>query len=270
MAIPTYNNEETIEMCLKSLKKQSYKNWICIISDDFSSDGTLEIIQDNVSGDVRFKTIQQSKNLGPSKNWNFLLRGCRTNYFKLLHADDVLYEDSLKFTMKYFEKYPDLSLVFGQRDISLVPIFKKRTKVYKVKSTFYKPNQLKKIFLHSGKNFIGEPSFVTYKTEKLIASGGFSDFWKYLIDMDSYIRVTEKYSAVKIHRKLGCFRVSKSSWSQKLAAVQHKEILEFLQSLDTSGKVRTLAKLNSYFRFIARRFYIYYLTLTQVALKKYD
>lgn len=270
VAIPTYNNKQTISACLRSLKQQSYKDWVCLISDDFSSDGTVEKIQEDIRNDSRFKIIEQTKNLGPSKNWNFLLDRCRTSYFKLLHADDVLYQDSLFLTMKYLEKHPDISLLFGQRDISLVPNYENKTKIHRIKTTFYEPNQLKKIFLNSGKNFIGEPSFVTYKTQELVSSGGFSDSWQYLIDMDSYIKVTEKHGSLKIHQKLGCFRVSKSSWSQKLILVQYKEIIQFLKSLDRSGKIRIFARLNSFFRFLARNIYIYYLTLSQIARKKYN
>jgi glycosyltransferase involved in cell wall biosynthesis len=40
--IPTYNSERTIEICLKAIKKQTYKNFEIIIIDGNSKDKTLE------------------------------------------------------------------------------------------------------------------------------------------------------------------------------------------------------------------------------------
>ncbi len=41
--IPTYNSQETIEVCLKSIKKQTYFHQEIIVVDEYSKDGTLEI-----------------------------------------------------------------------------------------------------------------------------------------------------------------------------------------------------------------------------------
>lgn len=42
--MPTYNSGGTIRDAIDSVLKQSYVNWELIITDDFSSDETVEIV----------------------------------------------------------------------------------------------------------------------------------------------------------------------------------------------------------------------------------
>jgi len=41
--IPTYNSEKTLEKCLKSIRRQTYRNLEIIVVDKFSKDRTVEI-----------------------------------------------------------------------------------------------------------------------------------------------------------------------------------------------------------------------------------
>ncbi|HIW57758.1 MAG TPA: glycosyltransferase family 2 protein [Firmicutes bacterium] len=43
--IPVYNNEDTIERCLKSLKAQTFSSWRALIVDDASTDGSAAIVK---------------------------------------------------------------------------------------------------------------------------------------------------------------------------------------------------------------------------------
>ncbi|MFD2837285.1 glycosyltransferase [Azotobacter vinelandii] len=52
-----------------------------LISDNHSTDRTLEIIQDTVGSDDRFKISQQDKNLGSFENFKFVFRKYRVSVF---------------------------------------------------------------------------------------------------------------------------------------------------------------------------------------------
>ena len=41
----TYNCEKTVEKSIDSILAQTYENWVMIICDDGSADGTLEILR---------------------------------------------------------------------------------------------------------------------------------------------------------------------------------------------------------------------------------
>jgi len=58
--IPTRNEADRIENCIKTLKKQTYQKLEIIIVDD-STDNTIEVIKKLVGDDKRFKIIKQNK-----------------------------------------------------------------------------------------------------------------------------------------------------------------------------------------------------------------
>ena len=59
-----YNAEKWISQCINSVKNQRYQNFKHIIVDDCSSDGTLDIIKKEISGDDRFVARSKSERHG--------------------------------------------------------------------------------------------------------------------------------------------------------------------------------------------------------------
>ncbi|VXD19092.1 glycosyltransferase family 2 protein [Marinoscillum sp. 108] len=59
--IPVFNREISIVRAVKSVIKQSYENWECLIIDDGSTDSTLERVRTEFSTDPRFKIIERPK-----------------------------------------------------------------------------------------------------------------------------------------------------------------------------------------------------------------
>ena len=45
VVIPLYNKSQWIEQTLMSVSNQTYSNWECIVVDDGSNDGSLEIVK---------------------------------------------------------------------------------------------------------------------------------------------------------------------------------------------------------------------------------
>jgi len=58
LIIPFYNCEKWIGKCIKSIKKQKYKNFNCILIDDLSTDQTAMIVKNNIAGDDRFRFVE--------------------------------------------------------------------------------------------------------------------------------------------------------------------------------------------------------------------
>ena len=53
--VPMYNVGDWIANNINSIKKQNYKNFQCILIDDISTDGTVEIVKNLIADDDRFK-----------------------------------------------------------------------------------------------------------------------------------------------------------------------------------------------------------------------
>jgi glycosyltransferase involved in cell wall biosynthesis len=257
VGIPTYNSAEYIQMTMKSLNTQTFTDWICLVSDDNSQDETIKLLTDLTKNDERFKLYKQKNRLGPHRNWNFLLENAHTEFFKLLHADDVLHPFALELTIDAFANHPELVIISTKRTVSLNP------KNY-VKESKGKPNiivknldEVKTKFLIQGSNFIKEPSFVTFKTETLKQAKGFTSNWNYLVDMDTYLRVLEKGSLGQIQKNLGQFRISSSSWSSTLNKKQIKEERLFLREIANKRKIVLIGLLLITIRSTLRRLYFF-------------
>jgi len=93
-----YNGEEFIEEALDSLFYQSYKNWILAITDDGSTDGTKEILDEYSGKDKRIKVFH-TKHYGVAPAFNnslfYLLDKTPVRYIARLDADDYFLEQSL-------------------------------------------------------------------------------------------------------------------------------------------------------------------------------
>ena len=59
--IPSYNNEKWLKACIRSVKKQNYDNYQCIIVDDLSSDSSCEIIEKEIEGNSNFVFVKNEE-----------------------------------------------------------------------------------------------------------------------------------------------------------------------------------------------------------------
>lgn len=109
--LTTYNTKiEYLKKQIESILNQTYKNFTLIISDDCSpNEKVREVLQEYEEKDKRIKLYFQEKNLGYTKNFEFVLTKSTANYIAFSDHDDIWYsnkiEDSIK-TLK--EKNVDL------------------------------------------------------------------------------------------------------------------------------------------------------------------
>ena len=85
IVIPTYNSENTIEICLESVVNQSYKNIEIIVVDRFSKDGTIEMAK---SYGARIYQLDCER----AKAKNYGLKKARGKYVLFIDSDMELTE----------------------------------------------------------------------------------------------------------------------------------------------------------------------------------
>lgn len=93
IGLPVYNDSKHLKESIESILNQTYHDFILIISDDCSTDGSELICKEYVNKDSRIKYIRQKKNLGISRNMQFLLNISTTKYFMWAGDDDVLHPE---------------------------------------------------------------------------------------------------------------------------------------------------------------------------------
>lgn len=113
IGIPTYNRASNLEVALRSILKQSYKELAIIISDNFSNDNTQELCNSYTSRDNRIIYYRQNKNVGAHKNFLSLYEKNCSEYFVWLSDDDYLDLNYIEKCMEFYKSNQDYVLVSG-------------------------------------------------------------------------------------------------------------------------------------------------------------
>ena len=116
--VPCYNCEKYLLATIKSILAQTYRNFECILIDDFSVDGTPKIAKDMTARDKRFRFFQHRANGGLAASRNTGIRLSKGKYVCFLDSDDLLAADSLKNRVHAIEKYSSERVVAGVFDFS--------------------------------------------------------------------------------------------------------------------------------------------------------
>jgi glycosyltransferase involved in cell wall biosynthesis len=106
VVVTAHNREELIATALKSVQLQRFTAWECIVVDDGSSDGTVEIARQFTSLDQRFRVIvhEESQGLAAARNTGIKSASARTICF--LDDDDFLLADSLETRLTMLDSCP--------------------------------------------------------------------------------------------------------------------------------------------------------------------
>lgn len=90
--IPAYNAEKTLARTLKSLCKQTYKNFKVIIVNDSSTDKTLEIAH-AFDNKLDMSIINLKSNKGVSHARNIGIERTKEEYILFIDSDDAVDEE---------------------------------------------------------------------------------------------------------------------------------------------------------------------------------
>lgn len=110
--MPTWNSSTYVASSIKSVLAQTYKNWELIITDDCSSDNTMDIIHGFAEKDSRIVILQNEKNGGAGVARNNSIIHARGRYIAFCDSDDRWTEDKLEKQLE-FMKSKDVALCFA-------------------------------------------------------------------------------------------------------------------------------------------------------------
>jgi glycosyltransferase involved in cell wall biosynthesis len=114
IVLPVYNGARYIESSLRSILTQD-EDCEIIVSDDCSSDDTIEIVRSIASS--RVKLIVNERNGGQFINFNRALRAASGNFIQLFSHDDLARPGFLKSQAEAFETKPGIGLVYASCNI---------------------------------------------------------------------------------------------------------------------------------------------------------
>jgi glycosyltransferase involved in cell wall biosynthesis len=105
VVVPTLNNEPTLELCLKSIRSQTYKNVEIIVVDNGSTDRTLEIA--NKYSDLVFFSKSER-----SKQRNLGFNEAKGEIFLYLDSDMMLSRNAIQESLKIFAIHQEIVALY--------------------------------------------------------------------------------------------------------------------------------------------------------------
>lgn len=263
VCIPTRNGAKYIEETLNCVYQQDYRPLELIISDDESTDGTVQIILNTTKDWNIAVSVYQHKPSIIGANWNNCVMMAKGKYIKFLFQDDLIYSNCISELVALSEKDDSIGLTFCNRDI-IGDVKDKKDWLHRYENLSAKWNDLKPIqegksllkqpdFLKSPRNKIGEPTVVLLKRQCFEDIGFFSEELKQTLDYEYWYRMLPKYKIGYINEKLAAFRLHDNQASQLNLSGIDGEYLIYYKSIYKSvfsylswyNKVKILFKIFS-------------------------
>jgi len=108
--LPVFNAAETLADSLRSIRRQSCLDWECVLVDDGSTDGSVEVARAVALKDSRVNVLPRDHS-GLIETLNAGVENCRGEFVARLDADDWMRRDRLESQIGGLEDDPTLDLV---------------------------------------------------------------------------------------------------------------------------------------------------------------
>ncbi|MBD2197616.1 MULTISPECIES: glycosyltransferase [Calothrix] len=245
ICIPTYNGEKFIAEAINSVLSQTYPSLEIILSDDSSTDKTVDIAKSLLQkSSVKFSILEHSQ-YGLANNWNFCISQAQGKYIKFLFQDDLLEPNAVALMVNIAEKDKEIGLVFSPRkiftntgDTIYDSNFLREHEAKDVHKAWSKlqPIQLGQELLQSPNIFdapinkVGEPSTVLIRKEIFDSLGLFNSEFCQLVDLEMWLRIMSQYKIGFVDKYLSKFRIHSQQQTRRNASVE-KAIFSDYQKL---------------------------------------
>ncbi|MFA0075117.1 glycosyltransferase family 2 protein [Vibrio cyclitrophicus] len=93
---PSFNSENLIQETYKHIVNQSYDCWEWIVTDDCSSDKTLDILESLAKDDHRISVFKNNKNSGAAVSRNNSIKKAKGDFIAFIDSDDLWLSDKLE------------------------------------------------------------------------------------------------------------------------------------------------------------------------------
>lgn len=206
VVIPSYNHDKYIEECLDSILSQSFQDFEIIITDDGSTDKTLERIATYT--DDRIHIFENVQNRGAAFTANRCIENSSGKYIAMLSSDDVWLPNKLQNQVDFLECHPDVYAVFSKvnwidEDSNLI-----NSPSFYYNNVFEVENRSRFDWLHHFffiGNCICHPSGLIRRAA-YTECGGYNPFFANLPDLDLWVRLCMKYEIFILEERLINFR----------------------------------------------------------------
>lgn len=200
--IATFNSSAFVKESLNSIYNQKWKDIELVITDDNSTDNTLEIchlwLKENNNRFRRSQVITSEINTGVPANANRGLRAAKGEWIKFLGADDTLKPTCIEDNMLWVSSHPETRVLFSR-----IEVYKDTFEPNNILTTTpvdpYSANSILawsrspesqyRMLLVSDRIHFTPSVFIHYGT--LLSVGGFDERFRFLEDYPLWLNLTK-------------------------------------------------------------------------------
>ena len=198
VVIPTYNQADYLRMALQSVLEQTYQDYEVIVVNNFSTDHTLDVIQQIKDPRVQAIDYRNRGIIGAGRNVG--IRASQGSYIAFLDSDDTWYPKKLERVAEAISADPQVGLVCHDQDIF------RDGKV--AKCSRYGPPEHYRDSLHNYLMFVGNcvSTSATVVAKQYLDEVGYFSEDQHLItveDFDLWVRLSRVCRFKFIHQVLG-------------------------------------------------------------------
>lgn len=113
---PTYNSSKYICQTIESIINQTYENWELLVTDDCSTDNTVELVKNYIKSDKRIKLFILKKNSGAGIARNNSIKQANGRYIAFCDSDDKWKPEKLARQLNFL-KSNNLSFTYCSYDV---------------------------------------------------------------------------------------------------------------------------------------------------------
>jgi glycosyltransferase involved in cell wall biosynthesis len=113
IGMPARNAEEYIGEALESLRAQTFTDWELLVSNNSSTDRTLDACSAIASKDSRIKITNQSTDIGAVANFGHVLDRAAGEFFMWAAADDRWHPEFLETCVSALDANPQIGMSFS-------------------------------------------------------------------------------------------------------------------------------------------------------------
>ena len=109
--IPTYNRSQLLMLTLDSVRHQTYRDWECLVVDDFSTDDTQEKVTALTREDPRFHYLKNEQAKGAQGARNTGFAKAKGDFICFFDSDNIMYAPYLEKKLQAFFQKPHTDVV---------------------------------------------------------------------------------------------------------------------------------------------------------------
>jgi glycosyltransferase involved in cell wall biosynthesis len=232
--IVSYNHENFISTCIKSIFYQTYSNWELIVADDASRDNSVKIFNEELNKyGINATKIYNNEKF--SATLNKCLKYCKGEFVKIISADDYLHFNFLKDSIKTFSEIGyEYGVIYSNAIVVEDTNLNERKKVL-----INNPDETHSGYIFNflvNKNFI--PALTVNIRREVILKVGEFDTQNILEDYDYWMRASLITKFYYINSELAYYRIHTQNVSNKITDWTKYYLLIFLKHAIYSKECR--------------------------------